>query len=74
VPDTSAPGWKLITNADGCQEWVPPANVPIVVCGAAPDGGNEPDARDAARDVATDTASDVATDAPADAPSDAQPE
>lgn len=36
VPDPSAPGWTRATSSDGCPAWVPPKNVPLLVCGMRP--------------------------------------
>lgn len=36
IPDPNAPGWTQQPGDDGCPRWVPPANAPPIVCGAAP--------------------------------------
>lgn len=75
VPDPSAEGWVLQKLADGCEGWVPPKNVPTLVCGTRPppdatppdDGSTSPEA---STDASVDSGSDSATDGSADAPSD----
>ena len=46
LPDTTAPGWTVVNDADGCPAWTPPANVPHLRCGAQFDAGRAPDAGD----------------------------
>lgn len=75
VPDPNADGWVLQKLADGCEGWVPPKNVPTLVCGTRPppdatppeDGATAPDApSDASVDTGPDGAMDSASDAPSD--------
>lgn len=75
VPDPSADGWVLQKLADGCEGWVPPKNVPTLVCGTRPppEAGPQEDgatAPETSTDASVDTGPDGATDAAADAPSD----
>ncbi len=47
IPDTTAPGWTVVNDADGCPAWTPPPNVPYLACGGQFDAGRSLDAGDA---------------------------
>lgn len=59
MPDVNAPGWVVRDDANGCPEWVPPANARLVDCGNYVQDAGRPDAAsDAASDAAPDRAGD----------------
>lgn len=65
IPDPDQPGWTLVTNSAGCEQYVPPKNPIMIQCGLVPrpDAGPDADASDASDAAdAADDASDASSD------------